>query len=187
MRSLYLRTAEGPRRSHHLADRLAVTPVADSKDRCHRRTGGRHRERVVRVYSLDRHPSVPFDKLLDRWPCPSEPDTRSAGSGSHSLAKPVGPGPTGGGVRDRGHHPQGTNAIPTLHAARQATGQDNPPEKAVAKVELELLNAAANPFAANPELRHRLTEYTAPAAHRHPRIVVLAMLLRGRDALTRPS
>ena len=43
-------------------------------------------------------------------------------------------------------------------AAREATGQDDPPEEAVAKAEKELLGAAAKPFAANPELRQRLID-----------------------------
>ena len=45
-----------------------------------------------------------------------------------------------------------------MKAAQQATGQDDPPDEAIAKAEKELLEAAAKPFAANPELRQRLIE-----------------------------
>ena len=43
-------------------------------------------------------------------------------------------------------------------AAREATGQDGPPDETVVKAEKELLEAAALPFAANPELWQRLID-----------------------------
>ena len=45
-----------------------------------------------------------------------------------------------------------------LDAARQATGQDDPPESAVTEARQRLLEDAARPFAANPELRQRLVD-----------------------------
>ena len=51
-----------------------------------------------------------------------------------------------------------TDADTILDAAREATEQEEPPEEAVAEAERQLLDAAAKPFAANPELRQRLTE-----------------------------
>ena len=51
-----------------------------------------------------------------------------------------------------------TDPDAALDAARAATGQDDPPDEAVAKAEKELLEAAAKPFAANPELRQRLID-----------------------------
>ena len=120
-------------------------------------------------YSLDRHPSVPFDKLLDLVAMGDrEPDTLS--SLASRLAR-----------LDRRLSPQDRQAVESLaggatlralvsdlldagdadealRAAREATGQDDPPEEAIAKAEKELLEAAAKPFAANPELRQRLIE-----------------------------
>ena len=51
-----------------------------------------------------------------------------------------------------------TDPDATLDAAKLATGQDEPPDEAIVKAEKELLEAAATPFAANPELRQRLIE-----------------------------
>ena len=49
-----------------------------------------------------------------------------------------------------------TDPDAAVDAARTATGQDDPPEEAVAQAERDLLEAAAKPFAVNPELRQRL-------------------------------
>ncbi len=120
-------------------------------------------------YSLDRHPSVPFDKLLDLVAMGDrDPDTLS--SLASRLAR-----------LDRRLSPQDRQSIESMadgatlkelvsdllnatdpdaaeEAAREATGQDDPPEEAVAKAEKDLLEAAARPFAANPELRQRLID-----------------------------
>ena len=120
-------------------------------------------------YSLDRHPSVPFDKLLDLVAMGDrDPDTLS--SLASRLAR-----------LDRRLSPQDRQAVESLaggatlkslvsdlldatdpdealKSAQEATGQDDPPEEAVAKAEKELLAAAAKPFAANPELRQRLID-----------------------------
>ena len=120
-------------------------------------------------YSMDRKPSVPFDKLLDLVAMGDrDPDTLS------SLASRL--------TRlDRRLSPQDRQSVESVaggatlkslvsdllnatdpdtaeDAAREATGQDNPPDEAVAKAEKELLEAAARPFAANPELRQRLID-----------------------------
>ena len=120
-------------------------------------------------YSLDRHPSVPFDKLLDMVAMGDrEPDTLS--SLASRLAR-----------LDRRLSPQDRQAVESLaggatlkelvsdllkagdpdealRAAQAATGQDDPPQEAIAKAEKELLEAAAKPFADNPELRQSLIE-----------------------------
>ncbi len=120
-------------------------------------------------FSLDRHPTVPFDKLLDLVAMGNrEPETLS--SLASRLAR-----------LDRRLSPQDRQAVEdvaggstlkslvsdllnatdpdaALDAAREVTGQDDPPEKAIAKAEKELLEAAAKPFATNPELRQRLIE-----------------------------
>ena len=120
-------------------------------------------------FSLDRKPSVPFDKLLELVAMGDrESDTLS--SLASRLAR-----------LDRRLSPQDRQAIESvadgatlkelvsklvnasdpdeaLKAAQQATGQDDPPEEAIAKAEKELLDAAAKPFAANPELRQRLID-----------------------------
>ncbi len=120
-------------------------------------------------YSLDRKPSVLFDKLLDLVARGDrEPDTLS--SLASRLAR-----------LDRRLSPQDRQAVESvadgatikelvsklvnatdpdeaLKAAQEATGQDEPPDEAIAKAEKELLEAAAKPFAANPGLRQRLTD-----------------------------
>ena len=45
-----------------------------------------------------------------------------------------------------------------LEAAQQTTGQDDPPEAAVAEARHQLLEHAARPFATNPDLRQRLVD-----------------------------
>ncbi len=120
-------------------------------------------------FSLDRHPTVPFDKLLDLVAMGNrEPETLS--SLASRLAR-----------LDRRLSPQDRQAVEdvaggstlkslvsdllnatdpdaALDAAREATGQDDPPDEAIAETEKELLERAAKPFAANPELRQRLIE-----------------------------
>ena len=120
-------------------------------------------------FSLDRKPSVPFDKLLDLVAMGDrEPDTLS--SLASRLAR-----------LDRRLSPQDRQAVESvadgatikelvselvkatdpdeaLKAAQEATGQKDPTEEAIAKAEKELMEAAAKPFAANPELRQRLID-----------------------------
>ena len=120
-------------------------------------------------FSLDRKPTVPFEKLLDLVAMGDrEPDTLS--SLASRLAR-----------LDRRLSPQDRQAVESvadgatlkelvsklvnatdpdeaLKAAQEATGQDDPPEEAIAKAEKEMLDSAAKPFAANPELRQRLID-----------------------------
>ena len=120
-------------------------------------------------YSLDRQPSVPFDKLLDLVAMGDrDPDTLS--SLASRLAR-----------LDRRLSPQDRQSIESIargatlkelvsgllnatdldaavEAAREATGQYDPPDEAVTKAKTELREAAAVPFAANPELRQRLID-----------------------------
>ena len=123
----------------------AVTPDADGKDRFVIVDAvGVTESELSESYSLDRHPSVPFDKLLDMVAMGDrEPDTLS--SLASRLAR-----------LDRRLSPQDRQAIEAvavgatlkelvsellnatdpdaaLDAARAATGQDNPPEEAVAQ------------------------------------------------------
>ena len=51
----------------------------------------------------------------------------------------------------RAGEPSGADAA--LNAARQATGQDDPSESAIAEERKRLLEDAAKPFATNPDLR----------------------------------
>ena len=51
-----------------------------------------------------------------------------------------------------------TDPDAALDAAQHATGQDDPPESAVAEARKQLLEDAARPFAANPDLRQRLVD-----------------------------
>ena len=120
-------------------------------------------------FSLDRKPSVPFDKLLDLVAM-GDRDPETLSSLASRLAR-----------LDRRLSPQDRQSVESLaggatlrslvsnlfkaadldaaeKAAREATGQDNPPEDAVAQAERELLDSAAIPFAANPELRLRLID-----------------------------
>ena len=148
----------------------AVTPDAKGKERFFIVDAvGVTESELGESYSLDRHPTVPFDKLLDLVAMGDrEPDTLS--SLASRLAR-----------LDRRLSPQARQAVEDLaggatlkdlvsdllnatdpdaaqDAAREATGQDDPPEEAIAAAEKELLEAAAKPFAANPELRQRLIE-----------------------------
>ena len=148
----------------------AVTPDAKGKERFVIVDAvGVTESELSESYSLDRHPSVPFDKLLDMVAM-DDRDTDTLSSLASRLAR-----------LDRRLSPQdgksvedvaggatlkelvkgllnATDPDAALKEAQQATGQDDPTEEAIAKAEKELLDAAAKPFAANPELRQRLIE-----------------------------
>ncbi len=120
-------------------------------------------------YSLDRQPSAPFDRLLDLVAMGNrEPDTLSSlASRLARLDRRLSPQDRQsvesltGGVTLKGLVSDLLNATDpdeALKSAQKSTGQDNPPEEAVAAAEKELLEAAAKPFAANPELRQRLID-----------------------------
>ena len=148
----------------------AVTPDAPGKDRfVIVDAGGVTESELSESYSLDRHPSVPFDKLLDMVAMGDrDPDTLS--SLASRLAR-----------LDRRLSPQDRQAVEAvtggatlkelvsgllnaddpgaaLKEAQKATGQDDPSNEAIEAAEKQLMEVAAKPFAANPELRHRLIE-----------------------------
>ena len=148
----------------------AVTPDAHNKDRFVIVDAvGVTETELSDSYSLDRRPTVPFDKLLDRVSMGDrDPDVLSSLAGrlarlDRHLA-----------TRDRDSIEAASQGVPlqtlvsdlvnaadpdaALDAAQQATGQDDPPESAVAEARQRLLEDAARPFAANPDLRQRLVD-----------------------------
>ena len=148
----------------------AVTPDARYKDRFVIVDAvGVTETELSDSYSLERHRTVPFDKLLDRIGMGNrDPDVLSSlGSRLASLDRRLVP-------RDRDSIEDAAHGVPlrelvsglleavdpnaALEAARQATGQDEPPESAVTEAQEKLLEAAAQPFAANPDLRQRLID-----------------------------
>ena len=148
----------------------AVTPDAKDKERFVIVDAvGVTESELSESFSLDRHPSVPFDKLLDMVAMGDrEPDTLSSlASRLARLDRRLSPQDrkavedVAGGATLKTLVSELLNATDpdvALKEAQQATGQDDPPEEAIAEAEKELLDAAAKPFAANPELRQRLIE-----------------------------
>ena len=151
-------------------DFKAVTPDATNKDRFVIVDAvGVTETDLSDSYSLERKRTVPFDRLLDLVSMGSrEPEALS------SLASRI-------ARLDRRLTPQDRHTIESLSngvsirelvsglvtatdpdaaldAARQATGLEEPPEEAVAQARKQLLEDAARPFAANPELRQRLVD-----------------------------
>ncbi len=148
----------------------AVTPDARNKDRFVIIDAvGVTETELSDSYTLDRKPTVPFDKLLDRVSMGDrDPDVLSSLAGrlarlDHHLTP-----------RDREAIEDASQGVPlqtlvsglvnatdpdaALEAAQQATGQDEPPEPAVAEARKQLLEDAARPLAANPDLRQRLVD-----------------------------
>ena len=151
-------------------DFQSVTPDARTKERFVIVDAvGVTENELSESYSLERQPTVSFDKLLDLVALGNrEPDTLS--SLASRLAR-----------LDRHLSAQDRQAIETtangallhelvdtlrratddaavLAAAREATGLEDPPEEQVAEVQNQLLEAAARPFAANPPLRGLLLD-----------------------------
>ena len=148
----------------------AVTPDARHKDRFVIVDAvGVTETELSDSYSLERQRTVPFDKLLDRIGMGNrDPDVLSSlGSRLASLDRRLAP-------RDRDSIEAAAHGVKlrtlvsglldavdpdaALEAAKQATGQDDPPESAVAEAQRQLLEDAAQPFAANPDLRQRLID-----------------------------
>ena len=148
----------------------AVTPDARNKDRFVIVDAvGVTETELSDSYSLERHRTVPFDKLLDRIGMGNrDPDVLSSlGSRLARLDRRLSPA-------DRDSIEAASDGVPlrklvaglleavdpdaALESARQATGQDEPPESAVTEAQGKLLEAAAQPFAANPDLRQRLID-----------------------------
>ena len=148
----------------------AVTPDARNKDRFVIIDAvGVTETELSDSYSIDRQPTVPFDKLLDRVSMGDrDPEVLSSlASRLARLDRHLAP-------RDREAIEEASQGVPlralvsglvaaadpdaALDAARQTTGQDDPPESAVAEARKQLLEDAARPFAANPDLRQRLVD-----------------------------
>ncbi|MDE2843848.1 MAG: DEAD/DEAH box helicase family protein [Chloroflexota bacterium] len=148
----------------------AVTPDADAKDRFVIVDAvGVTEGELGESYSLDRHPSVPLDKLLDLVAMGNrEPDTLSSlASRLARLDRRLSPEDRraveavagGAALKDLvSGLLNATDLDAALEAARLSTGQTEPSEEAVVEAERQLLEAAARPFAANLELRQRLIE-----------------------------
>ena len=148
----------------------AVTPDARNKDRFVIVDAvGMTETELSDSYSIDRQPTVPFDKLLDLVGMGNRDSevlsslaSRLARLDRHLTSK------------DRETIEEASQGVPlqvlvsglaaaadpdaALDAARQTTGQDDPPESAVVEARKQLLENAARPFAANPDLRQRLVD-----------------------------
>ena len=148
----------------------AVTPDARNKDRFVIVDAvGVTETELSDSYTLDRKPTVPFDKLLDLVGMGDrDPEVLSSlASRPARLDRHLTPGDREA-IEDASHGlPLQTlvsglvNAADpdaALDAARQSIGQDDPSESAVAEARRQLLEDAARPFAANPDLRQRLVD-----------------------------
>lgn len=120
-------------------------------------------------YTLEKKPSIPFDKLLDAVARGSrEPDILSTlASRLARLDRQLTPAHrqslegAAGGVPLRDITTALVRSVDpdaALDAARQATGQAEPSEVAIAQASQELQEAAARPLAANPEFRRLLVD-----------------------------
>ena len=148
----------------------AVTPDAHNKDRFVIVDAvGVTETELSDSFTLDRRPTVPFDKLLDLVGMGDrDPEVLSSlASRLARLDRHLTP-------RDREAIEDASHGVPlqtlvsdlvkaadpdaALDAARQSTEQDDPPESAIAEARRQLLEDAAQPFAANPDLRQRLVD-----------------------------
>ena len=148
----------------------AVTPDARNKDRFVIVDAvGVTEAPLSDSYSLERRRTVSFDKLLEMVGMGDrEPEVLSSlASRLARLDRKLSP-------RDRESIESASDGAPlkalvaslvnatdpdaALVAAQQATGQEEPPESAVAEAKRRLLDEAARPFAANPGLRQRLVD-----------------------------
>ena len=148
----------------------AVTPDARNKDRFVIVDAvGVTETELSDSYSLERKPTMSFDRLLDlvsmgdrdpevlsslasrlarldRHLTPRDRETIEAASHGVPLQTLV------SGLVDA------TDPDAVIDLARQTTDQDDPPESAVAEAQRQLLENAARPFASNPDLRQRLVD-----------------------------
>ena len=151
-------------------DFQAVTPDAQNKDRFVIVDAvGVTENELSESYSLDRQPTVSFDKLLDLVAMGNrEPETLSSlasrlarldrhlSSQDRQVIETTASGTSFHQLIDGLLHATDDDAL--LAAVREATGEEDPPEEEVAKVQQQLLEEAAKPFAANPELRNLLLD-----------------------------
>ena len=148
----------------------AVTPDARNKDRFVIVDAvGVTETELSDSYSLERQPTVPFDKLLDLVGMGSR-DPEVLSSLASRLARldrrltsqdrqAIESTAQGTSLQDLvSGLAEATDPDTALDAARQATGQDDPPGEAVAKAKRQLLEDAARPLAANPQLRQLLSD-----------------------------
>ena len=151
-------------------DFKSVTPDAQNKDRFVIVDAvGVTETELSDSYSLNRNPTVPFDKLLDLVGMGSrDPDVLSSLASRltrldrhldprerqaiEAVANGVSLDTLASGLL------HATNLDAPLEAAQQATGQDQPSEAEVEKARKQLLEDAARPFAENPRLRQRLVD-----------------------------
>ena len=148
----------------------SVTPDARTKDRFVIVDAvGVTETELSDSFSLEKQPTVPFDKLLDLVSMGNR-DPKVVSSLAGRLAR-----------LDRRLAPQERQAIETaakgaslqvlisglvkatdpdavVEEAQQKTGEDDPPEAAIAQARKQLLEAAARPFAENPGLRQLLVD-----------------------------
>ena len=151
-------------------DFTAVTPDAQTKERFVIVDAvGVTEASLGDTYTLDRRRTVPFDKLLERVSLGDrDPEVlTSLASRLARLNRRLSPA-------DRASIESAANDVPlrdliaglanaddpdaALNAAQAATGLDDPPEPAVAEAHRQLLEDAARPFAANPDLRQKLVD-----------------------------
>ena len=162
-------------------DFQAVTPDAVNKDRFVIVDAvGVTESEMSESYTLEREPTVSFGRLLDLIAMGSrEPDHLSSlASRLARLSRKISPAEreaietTAGGVPLQtliANLLRATDPDSALEAARQSTDQEDPPSEAIGEAEKQLRDAAAVPFASNPELRQRL-ENAPPVLrsdHRH--------------------
>ena len=148
----------------------AVTPDARNKDRFVIVDAvGVTETELSDSYSLERKPTVSFDRLLDLVSMGDrDPEVLSSlASRLARLDRHLTP-------RDREAIEDTSQGVPlqtlvsglvnatdpdtALDAARKTTGQDDPPKSAIDQARKQLLEDAARPFAANPDLRQRLVD-----------------------------
>ena len=148
----------------------AVTPDAPNKDRFVIVDAvGVTETELSDSYSLERQPTVSFDKLLhlvgmgNRDPEVlsslasrlSRLDRRLTSQDRQAIESAA----QGTPLRDLvSGLVEATDPDTALDAARQATGQDDPPVESVAQAKKQLLEDAARPIAANPQLRQLLSD-----------------------------
>ena len=151
-------------------DFQAVTPDAVNKDRFVIVDAvGVTESEMSDSYTLDREPAISFGRLLDLIAMGSrEPDHLSSlASRLARLSRKISPAERQTIETTSGGTPlqtlitnlvRATDPDAALEAAREATGLDEPPPEAIAEAETQLRDAAAIPFASNPELRQRLED-----------------------------
>ena len=148
----------------------AVTPDAVNKDRFVIVDAvGVTESELSDSYSLERQPTVSFDRLMDLVGMGSrDPDVLSSlASRLARLDRHLTPQDrqaiesTAGGVSLHdlvSDLVSATGPDAALEAAQESTGLDEPPESAIAEAQQQLLENAAKPFASNPDLRQLLVD-----------------------------